>query len=117
MVRAGFTLTFQNVSEIKYQCKLQFLTCLALLSSFSFCCTSLSPAIFYAFLPESDRKNRLVRHKHWFQHDILPELREERTLVIAQFRDPFYWIEGMQRKPHHAPMHYKLPTWKVFLET
>jgi len=61
-------------------------------------------------------KNRLIRHKHWFQHDIIPELRFNRTLVIAQFRDPFYWVDGMMRKPHHAPMHYKLP-WRVFLET
>lgn len=61
-------------------------------------------------------KNRLIRHKHWFQHDIIPELRVNRTLVIAQFRDPFYWVDGMMRKPHHAPMHYKLP-WRVFLET
>ena len=59
--------------------------------------------------------HRLVRHKHWFQHDVLPDLRRHRTLVIAQFRDPIYWVDAMRRKPHHAPMHYQRD-WQEFVQ-
>jgi len=88
------------------------------LRSVAFLFYRLSQSSFCAFDSTSlNRKNRLIRHKHWFQHDVFPELRVNSTLVIAQFRDPFYWVDGMQRKPHHAPMHYRLPSWKIFLNT
>ena len=58
---------------------------------------------------------RLVRHKHWFQHDVVPGVRVNRTLVIAQFRDPIYWVDAMRRKPHHAPMHHN-KKWSTFVK-
>lgn len=74
-------------------------------------------------------KNRLTRHKHWFQHDEVA-LRQKllgddssrspgKTLVIAQFRDPIYWVDAMRRKPHHSPMHYgfEKSQWREFIET
>ena len=61
-------------------------------------------------------KRRLVRYKHWFQHDVIPDVRVNGTLVIAQFRDPMLWVDGMRRKPRHAPMHCNLD-WKDFVKT
>jgi hypothetical protein len=78
-------------------------------------------------------RNRLTRHKHWFQDDTAA-LRQAvsrteneaesfakkgKTLVIAQFRDPIYWVDAMRRKPHHSPMHYGFSKsqWKDFVET
>jgi hypothetical protein len=67
----------------------------------------------------SDRllvRHYLVRYKHWFQHDI-PNGKERRgTIVVAMFRDPYYWVEAMRKVPHHAPLHYKLP-WEDFVTT
>jgi hypothetical protein len=61
-------------------------------------------------------EHRLVRHKHWFQHDILPDIRiHNRTLVIALFRNPIDWVDAMRRKPHHAPMHYQ-KHWAEFVQ-
>lgn len=36
------------------------------------------------------------------------------TLVIVQFRDPYYWVDAMRRKPHHATEHIHLD-WKTFV--
>jgi len=61
-------------------------------------------------------EHRLVRHKHWFQHDILPDIRIlNRTLVIALFRNPIDWVDAMRRRPHHAPMHYQ-KHWAEFVQ-
>ena len=35
-------------------------------------------------------REALVRHKHWFQHDILKEKERVGTFVVSQFRDPYY---------------------------
>lgn len=56
---------------------------------------------------------RLTRYKHWFQHENVEE-RKGNTLVIALFRDPYYWVEAMRGKPHHAPEHFYL-NWRQFV--
>lgn len=61
-------------------------------------------------------EHRLVRHKHWFQHDILPDIRiNNKTLVIALFRNPIDWVDAMRRRPHHAPMHFQ-KHWSEFVQ-
>jgi len=48
--------------------------------------------------PELDVQPRLVRWKHWFQHDIPQKdgTAHEPTLVIAQFRNVYEWVEAMR---------------------
>ena len=55
----------------------------------------------------------MSRYKHWFQHEDETTPKAE-TLVIAQFRDPYYWVEAMRKKPHHASVHMFLE-WKEFV--
>ena len=49
--------------------------------------------------------------KHWFQKEnpLVPN-----AVVVAQFRNPFYWVEAMNRFPHHSPNHFDLD-WRSFL--
>jgi hypothetical protein len=61
-------------------------------------------------------RHYLVRYKHWFQHDVPNGRERRRTLVVAMFRDPYYWVEAMRKVPHHAPLHYKLG-WEDFVTT
>ncbi len=42
-------------------------------------------------------KRRLSRYKHWFQTEEIGHIAND-TLVIAMFRNPFEWIEGMRKK-------------------
>jgi hypothetical protein len=66
--------------------------------------------------PTLNVQPRLVRWKHWFQHD-LPHTDgspQEATLVIAQFRNVYEWIEAMRKVPHHAPLHLR-KRWKAFV--
>jgi len=56
---------------------------------------------------------RLTRYKHWFQDERVGFITKD-TLAIAMFRNPFEWVEGMRKKPHHAPMHMYLP-WEDFI--
>eukprot|EP00977_Amphora_coffeiformis_P009959 scaffold2327_cov149-Amphora_coffeaeformis.AAC.3 len=49
--------------------------------------------------------------KHWFQKD---NPRITNAVVVAQFRNPYYWIEAMNRFPHHSPEHFDLD-WKAFV--
>ena len=37
------------------------------------------------------------------------------TLVLAQFRNPYDWLEAMRNVPHHSPAHLKLK-WEEFIE-
>lgn len=62
-------------------------------------------------------REKLVRHKHWFQHDVPNGRKRVGTLVVAQFRDPFQWFQGMMLRPHHSPMHCCKRPWKEFLTT
>lgn len=59
-------------------------------------------------------KRGLNRYKHWFQYED-ENTSKEPTLVIAQFRDPYYWIEAMRKKPHHASEHMFLE-WEDFVK-
>mmetsp|Transcript_54367 Transcript_54367/g.80649 ORF Transcript_54367/g.80649 Transcript_54367/m.80649 type:complete len:536 (+) Transcript_54367:114-1721(+) len=61
-------------------------------------------------------REKLVRHKHWFQHDVPNERERVPTLVLAQFRDPHYWVEAMRNVPHHSPQHLHLD-WETFVTT
>eukprot|EP00550_Attheya_septentrionalis_P010856 CAMPEP_0198298980 /NCGR_PEP_ID=MMETSP1449-20131203/42937_1 /TAXON_ID=420275 /ORGANISM="Attheya septentrionalis, Strain CCMP2084" /LENGTH=367 /DNA_ID=CAMNT_0044000397 /DNA_START=196 /DNA_END=1296 /DNA_ORIENTATION=- len=70
--------------------------------------------------PSIPVKPRLIRWKHWFQDDIGGYNAHEKTLVLAQFRDPYEWAEAMRKVPHHSPNHigyggdYKME-WKEFV--
>jgi len=59
---------------------------------------------------------KLVRNKHWFQHDVNEDARVHDTLVVAQFRNPYLWVEAMRKTPYHSPMHAK-KDWYTFLTT
>ena len=62
-------------------------------------------------------KKGLVRYKHWFQFD-MPSRYPHDTLVLAQFRNPYDWLQAMQRVPHHSPAHLSTEvnhSWEVFL--
>jgi len=62
-------------------------------------------------------ENHLTRYKHWFQSPNTTRYRRERnTLVIAQFRNPYDWLEAMRIHPHHAPKHLNIE-WQDFLQT
>eukprot|EP00591_Stephanopyxis_turris_P010920 CAMPEP_0195510604 /NCGR_PEP_ID=MMETSP0794_2-20130614/3204_1 /TAXON_ID=515487 /ORGANISM="Stephanopyxis turris, Strain CCMP 815" /LENGTH=298 /DNA_ID=CAMNT_0040638057 /DNA_START=184 /DNA_END=1080 /DNA_ORIENTATION=- len=60
-------------------------------------------------------KDSLVRYKHWFQHDVHEGKRVQDTVVIALFRNPYFWLEAMRFKAHHAPMHWRM-SWGHFLK-
>jgi len=68
-------------------------------------------------------KDRLTRHKHWFQHDIdVWKGEKPNVLVVSQFRDPYYWVEAMRARPHHSPSHFdvlnrKSVDWTAFVTT
>lgn len=57
----------------------------------------------------------LSRYKHWFQFDNPKRLQSKNSsLVIAQFRNPYEWVEAMRQVPHHAPLHINLQ-WHDFV--
>lgn len=58
-------------------------------------------------------KRGFSRYKHWFQYEGGKAPTDE-TLIIAQFRDPYYWTEAMRKKPHHATEHMFLE-WEEFV--
>eukprot|EP00592_Proboscia_alata_P006416 CAMPEP_0194355504 /NCGR_PEP_ID=MMETSP0174-20130528/3403_1 /TAXON_ID=216777 /ORGANISM="Proboscia alata, Strain PI-D3" /LENGTH=331 /DNA_ID=CAMNT_0039124797 /DNA_START=164 /DNA_END=1159 /DNA_ORIENTATION=+ len=66
--------------------------------------------------------DELTRYKHWFQDDKIDPNKQEKSLVVAQFRDVYQWVEAMRARPHHATGHWngrknqKLE-WKKFLTT
>mmetsp|Transcript_54459 Transcript_54459/g.65554 ORF Transcript_54459/g.65554 Transcript_54459/m.65554 type:complete len:432 (+) Transcript_54459:76-1371(+) len=53
-------------------------------------------------------RNTLTRYKHWFQDESIDANKHQETLVIAQFRDVYQWVEAMRSKPHQAPMHWNI---------
>lgn len=55
----------------------------------------------------------MTRYKHWFQYRNASKYRHD-ALVIAQFRNPYDWLEAMREVPHHAPNH-QLLHWSKFL--
>lgn len=58
-------------------------------------------------------ERHLTRYKHWFQYPNASKYPHD-TLVLAQFRNPFDWLEAMRKVPHHSPSHIGLK-WKDFL--
>lgn len=56
-------------------------------------------------------KPQLSRWKHWFQYDSSDI---HNVLVVAQFRNPYDWVESMRLKPYHSPNHIKLD-WQDFV--
>mmetsp|Transcript_8712 Transcript_8712/g.13440 ORF Transcript_8712/g.13440 Transcript_8712/m.13440 type:complete len:326 (+) Transcript_8712:181-1158(+) len=58
-------------------------------------------------------ERHLTRYKHWFQYPNASKYPHD-TLVLAQFRNPFDWLEAMRKVPHHSPSHIGLK-WKEFL--
>jgi hypothetical protein len=64
-----------------------------------------------------DVEIHLTRYKHWFQDpNVTLHPRNRETLVIAQFRNPYDWLEAMRDRPHHAPSHLDVD-WREFLTT
>lgn len=59
-------------------------------------------------------KRYLTRYKHWFQYKNATKYPHD-TLVLAQFRNPYDWLEAMRNVPHHSPSHINLQ-WQDFLE-
>ena len=50
-------------------------------------------------------RDTVTRYKHFFQPPLDPlnvTRVYEDTLVIAIFRDPYFWVKGMMKKPHHG---------------
>jgi len=64
--------------------------------------------------PDLKVTSRLLRWKHWFQHD--DGQKHNPTLVVAQFRNVYDWVESMRHVPHHSPLHVRLP-WQAFVTT
>mmetsp|Transcript_19592 Transcript_19592/g.29763 ORF Transcript_19592/g.29763 Transcript_19592/m.29763 type:complete len:326 (+) Transcript_19592:99-1076(+) len=58
-------------------------------------------------------ERHLTRYKHWFQYPNASRYPHD-TLVLAQFRNPFDWLQAMRKVPHHSPSHIGLK-WKEFL--
>lgn len=73
------------------------------------------------FAPEVSVRSGLARWKHWFQFDgdyssyqsTGGEI-SRKTVVVAQFRHSYQWVEAMRDKPHHSPEHFDL-TWQEFV--
>jgi len=65
--------------------------------------------------------DRYTRFKHWFQYkeeitDTYHYFPENSAIVVAMFRDPYQWVNAMQRKPYHALDHRYL-SWEKFVTT
>lgn len=65
--------------------------------------------------------DRYTRFKHWFQYeedisDAKHYYPANSTIVVAMFRDPYNWVNAMQRMPYHALDHHNL-SWKKFVTT
>jgi len=58
-------------------------------------------------------QRHLTRYKHWFQYPNASKYPHD-TLVLAQFRNPYDWLEAMRKVPHHSPSHIGL-NWKEFV--
>jgi len=64
--------------------------------------------------PTMNTASRLTRWKHWFQEDGVDGIVHNRTLVVAQFRNPYDWSTAMRKMPHHSPSHVRLK-WPQFM--
>ena len=65
--------------------------------------------------------NRYTRYKHWYQYrEMVNDVRHyyppNTAIVVAMFRDPFQWVNAMQKKPYHALDHHNL-SWERFVTT
>lgn len=58
--------------------------------------------------------NHLTRHKHDFQYD--DGKQHNRTLVVAEFRDPYQYVLAMVDKPRRALAHRQMD-WYTFVTT
>lgn len=88
----------------------------------------------FAPIPLVNVTPSLTRWKHWFQEDIDTEYTrsvngesyrrqvkddensEVTTLVIAEFRNVYDWVESMRNRPHNMPSHMN-QDWYSFLST
>jgi hypothetical protein len=57
---------------------------------------------------------RLTRWKHWFQEELPGG--QNKSVVVAQFRQVYNWVEAMRLKPYHSPMHF-FKNWSDFVTT
>jgi len=65
---------------------------------------------------EAEVRDRFARYKHWFQIEDEEKLFPYDTdmHVIAQFRNPYSWVEALRVIPYHIPLHKDLD-WKTFV--
>jgi hypothetical protein len=77
--------------------------------------------LFDCFSPEVSVRSGLTRWKHWFQENgeyshfqSGDPSGERKTVVVAQFRGPYHWVEAMRVNPYHSPNHFDL-TWQDFV--
>ena len=58
---------------------------------------------------------RMKRFKHWFQHDEFGVVSvPPNVLPVVLTRNVYSWVDGMKRKPWHAPSHSNKTTWIEF---
>jgi len=60
--------------------------------------------------------DRLSRYKHWFQEENEAKLMPPGSdmIVVAQFRNPYSWVEALRHIPYHMPLHRDLD-WHTFV--
>lgn len=61
--------------------------------------------------------NHLTRHKHAFQKDNVKLHNKNRTLVVAEFRNPYQYVLAMMDKPRKAIAHRQMKDWYTFVTT
>mmetsp|Transcript_27838 Transcript_27838/g.43201 ORF Transcript_27838/g.43201 Transcript_27838/m.43201 type:complete len:341 (-) Transcript_27838:191-1213(-) len=67
--------------------------------------------------PQVEVTPDLTRWKHWFQEDdSIRGVQHNNTLVIAEFRNVYDWLESMRLRPHNMPMHMN-QDWYTFVTT
>jgi len=59
-------------------------------------------------------EDRLTRFKHWFQ-DEDNKGNQLHTVVVAQFRNPYDWVEAMRVTPWHASNHMNVTLWHDYV--
>mmetsp|Transcript_38756 Transcript_38756/g.57638 ORF Transcript_38756/g.57638 Transcript_38756/m.57638 type:complete len:637 (-) Transcript_38756:345-2255(-) len=65
---------------------------------------------------QTEVKDRVSRFKHWFQVENEAKLEPHGSdmHIVAQFRNPYSWVEALRQVPHHMPEHTGLD-WHTFV--
>lgn len=100
--------SFINVFQPYASCKSLFCYTVTCVSCFLRCISQLTRRS-----PTIQVTRQLTRYKHWFQYRNATKYKHD-TLVVAQFRNPYDWLEAMRNVPHHSPNHMFMH-WSEFL--